>query len=133
MTIPCPVAVDHLVTSAGPYTAATIPSPNTQVFMHINTITNQPDAWWDPVAQVWHQLLETPDTFRIVQPLVAGNNVIIHNLGAVAVGAGFSTEVEVRDNATGATITARVVAETANSVTLFVPVAVAAARITIDV
>jgi hypothetical protein len=57
---------------------------------------------------------------------VAGNNVITHNLGFSPV------EVEVRNAATGAIITATVIAETINSVTIFVPVAVASARITID-
>jgi hypothetical protein len=57
---------------------------------------------------------------------VAGNNVITHNLGFSPV------EVEVRNAATGAIITARVIAETLNNITLFVPVAVTSARITID-
>lgn len=69
---------------------------------------------------------DTPDVSRFVVPLLAGNTVVTHNLGSTAV------EVEVRDNVTGATITARVVGETPTSVTLFVPVAVAAARISID-
>ena len=67
------------------------------------------------------------DVFRVVQALAAGNNVVTHNLNFAPV------EVEVRDNVTGAIITARVVAESTGSVTLFVPVAVAAARISIDV
>jgi hypothetical protein len=66
------------------------------------------------------------DVVRIVQPLVAGNNVITHNLG-------FSPlMVEVRNNATGAIISARVIAESTNTVTIFVPVAVALARISLD-
>lgn len=69
---------------------------------------------------------EVPDTVRVIQPLVAGDNTITHNLGNPAV------EVEVRNNATGAIISARVTAEAANSFTLFVPVAVADARITVD-
>jgi hypothetical protein len=72
-------------------------------------------------------LLQQNDVFRVVQPLVAGNNIIAHNLGFSPV------EVEVRNNATGGTISATVVAESTNSVTLFVPVAVASARISIDV
>jgi hypothetical protein len=67
-----------------------------------------------------------PDVVRVSQPLVAGNNVITHNFGFSSV------EVEVRNSATGDTISARVVAEGLNTVTLFVPVAVASARITID-
>jgi hypothetical protein len=67
-----------------------------------------------------------PDAFRFVQPLAAGNNVITHNFGTAPI------EVEVRNNANGAIISARVVAETTSSVTLFVPVAVAQARITLD-
>jgi hypothetical protein len=66
------------------------------------------------------------DVFRVVQPLAAGNNVITHNFGFAPV------EVEVRNNATGAIITATVVAESTNSVTIFVPVAVASARVSLD-
>ncbi|MGL5736911.1 MAG: hypothetical protein ACRCYS_18760 [Beijerinckiaceae bacterium] len=66
------------------------------------------------------------DVFRVIQPLVAGNNVIAHPLGLSPV------EVEVRNNATGAEIAVRVVAESLTSVTINVPVAVAAARISID-
>jgi hypothetical protein len=71
---------------------------------------------------------QTPqaDVVRLIQPLVAGNNVLVHNFGFSSV------EVEVRNSTTGAPITARVVAEASNTVTLFVPVAVASARITID-
>lgn len=71
-------------------------------------------------------LTSQADIVRVAQPLVAGNNVITHNLGFSPV------EVEVRNNATGAEIAVRVVAETINSVTIFVPVAVASARISID-
>jgi hypothetical protein len=67
------------------------------------------------------------DVFRVVQPLVAGNNVIVDNAGFTA------REVEVRNTATGAEIAVRVVAESTNSVTIFVPVAVASARISTDV
>lgn len=80
---------------------------------------------YDAESGLWVNL-EVPDTFRTVQPLTAGNNVITHDLGGAPV------EVEVRNDATGALISARVVAETATTVTLFVPVAVAAARITVD-
>lgn len=66
------------------------------------------------------------DVFRVTQALVAGNNVITHNLGFSPV------EAEVRNNATGAIISATVVAESTNSVTIFVPVAVASARISLD-
>ena len=66
------------------------------------------------------------DVFRITQPLVAGNNIINHGLP------GGQVEVEVRNNATGAEISARVVAEAVGSTTIFVPVAVASARISID-
>jgi hypothetical protein len=71
-------------------------------------------------------LSQQNDVFRVVQPLVAGNNVITHNFGFAPV------EVEVRNNATGAIITATVVAESTNSVTIFVPVAVASARVSLD-
>ena len=68
------------------------------------------------------------DVLRIVQPLVAGSNVITHNLGFVP------TEVEIRDNITGDEISLRVTAETATTVTLFVPVApLNPVRITLDV
>lgn len=66
------------------------------------------------------------DVVRVNQPLVAGNNVITHNLGRSDV------EVEIRNNANGSEISARVVAETVNTVTIFVPVAVASVRISID-
>jgi hypothetical protein len=66
------------------------------------------------------------DVVRVTQALVAGNNVITHNFGFAPV------EVEVRNNATGAEIAVRVVAESTNSVTIFVPVAVALARISLD-
>ncbi len=67
------------------------------------------------------------DVFRVVQPLVAGNNTIVHGLNKPEV------EVEVRNNVTGAIISARVVTENLNDTVIFVPVAVADARITIDV
>jgi hypothetical protein len=66
------------------------------------------------------------DVRRFLQPLVAGNNVIAHVFGSSPV------EVEVRNDLTGALISARVVAETINAVTIFVPVAVTSARISID-
>jgi hypothetical protein len=71
-------------------------------------------------------LTSQADIVRVTQPLVAGDNIITHNLGFSPV------EVEVRNNSTGAEIAVRVVAETINSVTIFVPVAVASARISID-
>jgi hypothetical protein len=67
------------------------------------------------------------DVVRVVQPLVAGINVITHNLGFSSV------QVQVWNNATGSPISVRVVAESTNSVTISVPVAVAMARINIDV
>lgn len=70
--------------------------------------------------------IQQNDVFRVVQPLVAGNNVIVDNAGFTA------REVEVRNAATGAEIAVRVVAESTNSVTIFVAVAVASARISID-
>lgn len=73
--------------------------------------------------------VQTPtiDVFRVVQPLAAGNNVVTHNLGSLPV------EVEVRNNATGASISATVTENSNNQITIFVPVAVASARISIDV
>lgn len=71
--------------------------------------------------------IQNPDVIRLVQPLVAGDNTITDN-------AGFTPrEVEVRNNANGAIITARVISESTNSFVLFVPVAVASARISVDV
>lgn len=68
------------------------------------------------------------DVVRIVQPLVAGNNVITDNAGFVA------RQIETRDNVTGAVLNLRVVAESTNSFTLFVPVAPAnPVRISVDV
>ena len=66
------------------------------------------------------------DVFRVVQPLVAGNNVITDNAGFT------SRQIEVRNNVTGAEIAVRVIAESTNSFTIFTPVAVASARISSD-
>jgi hypothetical protein len=66
------------------------------------------------------------DVFRVVQPLVAGNNVITHN-GGFAV-----TQCEVRNNANGAIITHNVVAESTNSITISVGVGVSMARVSLD-
>jgi hypothetical protein len=63
--------------------------------------------------------------FRQLGALVAGNNIITHNHGSAPVG------VEVRNNANGATITHRIVAETVNTVTIFLTAAVASARVTV--
>ena len=68
------------------------------------------------------------DVFRVVQPLVAGNNVIVDNAGFTA------RQIETRDNVTGATLNLRVVAESTSSFTLFVPVAPAnPVRISVDI
>jgi hypothetical protein len=68
------------------------------------------------------------DVIRIVQPLVAGNNVIVDNAGFTA------RQIETRDNVTGAVLNLRVVAESTNSFTLFVPVEpLNPVRISIDV
>jgi hypothetical protein len=66
------------------------------------------------------------DVLRLTQPLIAGNNVLTHNFGFAPV------EVEVRNSTTGAVISATVTAESTNTVTIFVPVAVALARISLD-
>jgi hypothetical protein len=66
------------------------------------------------------------DVARITAALVAGNNVITHNLNKSEV------EVEVRNAATGADVAVRVIAETLNTVTIFVPVATPIYRISID-
>jgi hypothetical protein len=67
------------------------------------------------------------DVFRVVQALTAGNNVITHNLGFAP------AMVIVRNNATGSMIDVNVVAETATAVTIYTPVAVTLASISIDV
>lgn len=69
---------------------------------------------------------DAEDVFRAVQPLVAGNNTIVHAMGKSEV------EVEVRNDLTGALISARVVTENINDVVIFVPVALANARISVD-
>lgn len=65
--------------------------------------------------------------FRVVAALVAGDNTITHNLGL----SDSSVIVDVRDNATGAIISARVTAEASNSITLNVAAAITNVRITI--
>ena len=67
-----------------------------------------------------------PDVTQLIQPLVAGNNVITTPLGTPVY------EVEVRNNANGNIITAAVVAQTTTSFTINVAVAVAQARILWD-
>jgi hypothetical protein len=99
------------------------PADPTERKLYINTTTNKITHWWN--GSSWLPIPQA-DVFRVVQPLAAGNNVTAHSLGSAPV------EVEVRNAATGATITATVVAEAINSVTIFVPVAVASARISVD-
>lgn len=68
------------------------------------------------------------DVVRVVQPLVAGNNIIVDNAGFTA------RQIETRDNVTGAVLNLRVVAESTNSFTLFVPVTPAnPVRISVDI
>ena len=82
---------------------------------------------------VWRQIVGggtsgvTLQKFRVVQALVLGNNTITHSLALAST----PVMVEVRDNKTGAIITARVVTETANTTVIDVGAAVASARITI--
>jgi hypothetical protein len=66
------------------------------------------------------------DVITVTQPLVAGANVITHNLGFSGV------EVTVRNALTGSLISASLTAFGLNTVTVDVPVAVVSARITID-
>lgn len=66
--------------------------------------------------------------YRVVQALVAGTNLITHNLNLQAP---IASMVELRDDATGVTILARVSAEAPNTLTITVATAVSAARITI--
>ena len=65
--------------------------------------------------------------FRVVQNLAAGNNVISHNLAL----SNTSVIVDIRNDTTGAEVANRVVAEAANSTTIWVPAAITPARITI--
>lgn len=65
--------------------------------------------------------------FRVVQNLVAGANVITHNLALTNT----AVIVEVRDNTTGELTVVSVTNETANSVTLTVSMAATGQRITI--
>jgi hypothetical protein len=67
-----------------------------------------------------------PDVVQVIQPLLAGNNVISTPTGTAVY------EVEVRNHANGNIITAAVVAQTATSFTVNVAVAVAQARILWD-
>jgi hypothetical protein len=79
-----------------------------------------------PTGWNWGTCQIQRHTFRINAALVAGNNVINHNLnlsGAVL--------VDVRDAATGERIDVRVVSETANATTIAVIVAEPAVAITI--
>lgn len=96
------------------------------VYADTTTVPNKLYRWdvaalaYVPMGGGW------PDVFRIVQPLVAGNNVITHGLGSAPV------EVEVRNAANGAVITHRVVVEAPNAVTISVAVAVGSARVSVD-
>ena len=65
--------------------------------------------------------------FRVVQNLAAGNNVISHNLAL----SNTSVIVDIRNDTTGAEVANRVVAEAANSTTIWVAAAITPARITI--
>lgn len=67
------------------------------------------------------------DVIRIVQPLVAGNNIITDNAGSAA------REIQIRNTATGAQVTFTLVSESTNSFVIFVPVAVASVTISTDV
>ena len=71
-------------------------------------------------------IVQENDVTQLIQPLVAGNNVITTPLGTPVY------EVEVRNNANGNIITAAVVAQTTTSFTINVAVAVAQARILWD-
>jgi hypothetical protein len=70
--------------------------------------------------------LVTDDVYRIVQPLVAGDNIINHPLNKIPV------EVEVRDATTGAIVQIRTINETATSVTIVAAVSMASVKISID-
>lgn len=83
---------------------------------------------WNGAAWVSVKQAVGVQKFRVVQALAAGNNVVVHSLGLLTP---FAAEVEVRDNTTGAIISARVTVETTNSITLNVGAAVTAARITV--
>jgi hypothetical protein len=76
-------------------------------------------------------LVPSRDVKRIDQGLVAGANVISHGMNAEP--GTFPTEVDVFNNLTNDRIALRVTGYTANTVTLFVPVAVPNVRIMLDV
>jgi hypothetical protein len=101
----------------GPAAPTAPPAEPTENKTWFNTTTSTITHYWDSTAQAWIEVKPLPDVFRVVQPLVAGNNTITDNLGSTA------RVVDVRDNVTGEIISARVVSEAANSFVLFVPVA----------
>jgi hypothetical protein len=105
---------------------AAAPADPTENKIWFNTLLNQETHWWDSVTASWKPIVSVPDVYRIVQPLVAGNNIITHNLNTAPV------NVSVRNTVTGGDIAVNVILETANTVVIFVPVAVASARISID-
>jgi hypothetical protein len=70
--------------------------------------------------------LNAVDVFRAVQPLVAGDNIVTHNLGSAAV------EVEVRDAVTGGLVSLRTKNESSTSITLVAAVPMSSVRISID-
>lgn len=64
---------------------------------------------------------------RIIQNLVAGNNIITHNLGLIDP----RIILDSRINSTGAELDIRVVDEASNTITVFAAVATTNARLTI--
>lgn len=65
---------------------------------------------------------------RIIQDLVAGNNIITHNLGLIDP----RIMLDARLNNTGSQLDIRVVNESSNTITVFASVPITNARLTIN-
>lgn len=80
---------------------------------------------WNSAKSLWVVGAATSNSFRVVQTLVPGANIITHNLANSVI------MVEVRDNTTGDEISVMVGETSANTCTITVLSSVASARITI--
>jgi hypothetical protein len=76
----------------------------------------------------YHLVGPKPVPFRLVVALTVGSNTITHNLSLAAP---FAVVDSFRDATTGASLAVRILAETANTITVFSAVAVPLARITL--
>jgi hypothetical protein len=93
-------------------------------FINLNTGTQSSTP---PLNYVTGDCKTCKTGYRIVQNLIAGNNVINHNLNLSNV----PVIVETRDNVTGQVIDIRVITETSNNVTIFTTVPYNNVRISI--